>query len=125
MEVAGESLLPCFQQAIAAPRLGIERLWRDYNSFEQVWTLHKGHVTTSPSPSLSLQSVNKVVAKKLIEFQSRFYVNAKRATHEYDGVTRGLIRGAVSVPPQGTTQEAQQVGVAWHRLTHHLFTLSP
>ena len=51
------------------------------------------------------------MAKKLIEAQSKFYVNAKRAAHEYEGVTRGLIRGAVSIPSQGTVQEIQQVGV--------------
>lgn len=49
------------------------------------------------------------MSKKLIETQSRFYVNAKRASQEYEGVTRGLIRGAVSIPPQGTIQEIQQV----------------
>ena len=53
-----------------------------------------------------------MMAKKLIETQSKFYVNARRASLEYDGVTRGLIRGAVSIPSQGTVQEIQQVGLS-------------
>lgn len=38
-------ILLSFQQAIASPRLGIERLWRDYNSFEQVWLFCNSHMT--------------------------------------------------------------------------------
>ena len=50
-----------------------------------------------------------MAAKKLIESQSRLYICAKRASHEYDAITRGLVRGGTSVPPQSTLQESQQV----------------
>ena len=50
-----------------------------------------------------------MAAKKMTDAHTKVYSCAKRATHEYENVTRGLIRGATSIPPQGTIQETQQV----------------
>ncbi len=50
-----------------------------------------------------------MAAKKMTDSYGKAYSCAKRATHEYENVTRGLIRGATPVPPQGTIQELQQV----------------
>ena len=58
-----------------------------------------------------IQGVNKNTAKKLVESISRQYMNAKRASHEYEGVIRGLNRSNISVPLVGSVQELQQVGV--------------
>lgn len=52
---------------------------------------------------------NKSLSKKVLEVQSKFYTGAKRASYEYENITRGLVRGTTSVPPQGTIQETQQV----------------
>ena len=59
--------------------------------------------------SRELQMANKSLAKKVLEVQNKFYSNAKRASYEYENVTRGLVRGSTSVPPQGAVHEAQQV----------------
>lgn len=52
----------------------------------------------------------------MIDGVSKAYFSAKRSTYEYENVTRGIIRGSTSVPPQGTIQEMQQVGVL--EITH-------
>ena len=54
------------------------------------------------------------MSKKIVEVVSKHYINAKRSSHEMEGVTRGLIRGGTSVPLRGTPQEVQQVCVYVH-----------
>ena len=59
------------------------------------------------------QGVNKLAAKKIVDDQVRVYINTKRASHEYETISRGLVRGHISVPLKGTSQEVQQVIRCW------------
>ena len=72
---------------------------------------------TSPHTHLPLraQSDSKVNAKRNIDSISRQYLNAKRSAQEYDGISRGLIRGSTSVPLKGTPQESQQL-LIWKKI---------
>ena len=56
-----------------------------------------------------MQAVNSNSSKKMMDAMSKAYINAKRSSHELEGITRGLIRGGTSVPLRGTPQEVQQV----------------
>lgn len=51
------------------------------------------------------------MAKKILDMYNKLYSSAKRASYEYENITRGLTRGITAVPPQGTIQESQQVCV--------------
>ncbi|XP_073238338.1 cleavage stimulation factor subunit 3-like isoform X1 [Porites lutea] len=89
-----------FQRAVVTPMLNLEALWREYNAFEQ--------------------SVNKMLAKKLIDDKTRDYMNARRVAKEYEAMTRGLIRGNPSVPVQGSAEELKQLQIwkkyiAWEK----------
>ncbi|XP_019857540.1 PREDICTED: cleavage stimulation factor subunit 3 [Amphimedon queenslandica] len=89
-----QSMRKTFQLAVASPKVSIEQVWKDYSAFENM--------------------ANKSLAKKVLEVQNKLYSNAKRASYEYENVTRGLVRGSTSVPPQGAIQEAQQLQI-WRR----------
>jgi len=56
-----------------------------------------------------MQAVNSTNSKKMLDAMSKTYINAKRSSHELEGITRGLVRGGTSVPLRGTPQEVQQV----------------
>jgi len=43
------------------------------------------------------------------EDRGRDYMNARRVAKEYEVVTKGLNKNAVSVPPQNTSDELKQV----------------
>ena len=60
------------------------------------------------------------MSKKIVEVVSKLYINAKRSSHEMEGVTRGLIRGGTSVPLRGTPQEVQQVHTYAHMPLLHM-----
>jgi len=55
------------------------------------------------------QSINPLIAKKMVEDRSRDYMNARRVSKEYEVVTRGLNRNLPSVTPKNTPEEATQV----------------
>ncbi|XP_067035350.1 cleavage stimulation factor subunit 3-like [Acropora muricata] len=89
-----------YQRAVVTPMLNLEALWREYNSFEQ--------------------SVNKALAKKLIDDKTREYMNARRVAKEYEAITRGLVRGNPSVPINGSSDENKQLQIwkkyiAWEK----------
>ncbi|XP_046843995.1 cleavage stimulation factor subunit 3-like [Xenia sp. Carnegie-2017] len=88
------NLRKVYQRAVFTPINNLESLWRDYTSFEQ--------------------SVNKVLAKKLIDEKTREYMNARRAAKEYEAITRNITRGNPSVPPQGTPSEMKQLNL-WNK----------
>ena len=95
-----QAVRKAYQQAVIIPMMNIEQIWRDYNTFEQ--------------------GVNKNTAKKLVENMSRQYMNAKRASHEYEAIMRGLNRGNISLPLVGSSQELQQLQlwknfIAWEK----------
>lgn len=83
-----------YQRAVFTPLNNLEALWREYTAFEQ--------------------SVNKVLAKKLIDDKTREYMNARRVAKEYEAVTRNITRGNPSVPPQGTAAEVKQLQL-WNK----------
>ena len=56
-----------------------------------------------------LQSINSLIAKKLIDDRSREYMSARRVAKEYEVATRGLDKNNPSVPPQNTFTEVKQV----------------
>mgnify|MGYP001792122428 FL=1 len=58
---------------------------------------------------MSLQSINPIIAKKMIEERSKDYSNAKRVSREFDIQTKGINRSYPSVPPQNTPDELKQV----------------
>lgn len=78
-----------YQRGIVNPMINIETLWKDYVAYEQ--------------------SINPIIAEKMIMDRSRDYMNARRVAKEYEAVTRGLNKNAPSVPPQGTQDEVKQV----------------
>lgn len=55
------------------------------------------------------QSINSLIAKKMIDDRSREYMAARRISKEYEVLTRGLDKNAPSVPPQNTYNEMKQV----------------
>jgi cleavage stimulation factor subunit 3 len=83
------SIRKAYHQVVMTPLMNIEQMWRDYCNFEQM--------------------SSKAAAKRNIDAVSRAYVHSKRASAELETCTRGLIRGATSVPLLGTVQEIQQV----------------
>ncbi|WAR09068.1 CSTF3-like protein [Mya arenaria] len=78
-----------FQRGVINPMINIEQLWKDYGHYEN--------------------SINPLIAKKMIEDRSRDYMNARRVSKEYEVVTRGLNRNLPSVLPKNTPEEATQV----------------
>ena len=58
---------------------------------------------------LWLQSINPAIAKKVQDDRGRDYMNARRVAKEYEVITKGLNKNAVSVPPQNTPDEVKQV----------------
>ncbi|XP_013416686.1 cleavage stimulation factor subunit 3 isoform X2 [Lingula anatina] len=86
-----------YQRGCVNPMVNIEQLWKDYCAYEN--------------------SINPLIAKKMTEDRGRDYMNARRVAKEYELVTKGLNRNAVSVPPQNTPDEAKQVE-HWKKYIH-------
>ncbi|GAB6030297.1 Cleavage stimulation factor subunit 3 [Chamberlinius hualienensis] len=78
-----------YQRGCLNPMINIEQLWKDYVAYEQ--------------------SINPILAEKMVNERSRDYMNARRVAKEYETVTRGLNRNAPSVPPLNTPDESKQV----------------
>ncbi|XP_028414196.1 cleavage stimulation factor subunit 3-like isoform X2 [Dendronephthya gigantea] len=88
------TLRKVYQRAVFTPINNLEALWREYTAFEQ--------------------NVNKVLAKKLVDEKTRDYMNARRTAKEYEAITRNIVRGNPSVPPQGTAAELKQLQL-WNK----------
>lgn len=71
--------------------INIELLWKEYLAFEQ--------------------SINIMIADKMMIERSRDYMNARRVTKEYEVVIRGLNKNFPSVPPTGGMDEMKQVSI--------------
>uniref|UniRef100_A0A0B7AJR0 Suppressor of forked domain-containing protein n=2 Tax=Arion vulgaris TaxID=1028688 RepID=A0A0B7AJR0_9EUPU len=89
-----------YQRGVTNPMINIELLWKDYTSYEN--------------------SINSLIAKKMIDDRSREYVSARRVAKEYEVATRGLDKNAPAVPPQNTYKEMKQVElwkkyIAWEK----------
>jgi len=72
--------------------INIELLWKEYLAFEQ--------------------SINIMIADKMMIERSRDYMNARRVTKEYEVVIRGLNKNLPSVPPTGGIDEMKQVNIS-------------
>jgi len=89
-----------YQRGVTNPMMNIELLWKDYTTYEN--------------------SINNLIAKKMIDDRSREYMSARRVAKEYEVVTRGLDKNAPSVPPFNTFNELKQVElwkkyIAWEK----------
>jgi len=80
-----------YQRGVVNPMINIELLWKEYLAFEQ--------------------SINIMIADKMMIERSRDYMNARRVTKEYEVVIRGLNKNYPSVPPTGGLDEMKQVSV--------------
>lgn len=74
--------------------INIELLWKEYLAFEQ--------------------SINIMIADKMMIERSRDYMNARRVTKEYEVVIRGLNKNFPSVPPTGGMDEMKQVSIRFY-----------
>eukprot|EP00795_Rhopilema_esculentum_P005315 gene5315-484_t len=88
------SIRKVYTRAVVTPMSSMEALWRDYNAFEQ--------------------GVNKQLAEKLIHDKTRDHMIARKVAKAYEEVTRGVVRGNPSVPPQLTSIEVKQKEL-WRR----------
>jgi len=78
-----------YQRGVVNPMLTIDQFWRDYIAYEQ--------------------SINPMIAEKMINDRSRDYMNARRVAKEYEAATRGLNRNASSLPPSSRLEDLKQV----------------
>lgn len=69
--------------------MNIESIWKDYLSYEQ--------------------SINPIIAEKMLIERSRDYMNARRVSKELEAIVRGLSKNYPSVPPTGSPEEVRQV----------------
>lgn len=74
--------------------INIELLWKEYLAFEQ--------------------SINTMIADKMMIERSRDYMNARRVAKEYEVIIRGLNKNYPSVPPTGCSDEMKQVSVGFY-----------
>lgn len=78
-----------YQRGVINPMLNIEQFWKEYVAYEQ--------------------SINQVIAEKMISDRSRDYMAARRVAKEYEAHTKGLNRNAPALPPTGRPDERRQV----------------
>jgi len=77
-----------YSRAVHTPIHSIEALWKEYAHFEN--------------------SINKMLAEKLIHEKTREYQNAKRAVREIESILVGFNRSIPATPPTGSQFEASQ-----------------
>ena len=78
-----------YQRGVVNPMLNIENFWKDYIAYEQ--------------------SINPMIADKMISDRSRDYMNARRVTKEYEAITKGLNRNFPATPPNNRSEDQRQV----------------
>ncbi|XP_026682630.1 protein suppressor of forked [Diaphorina citri] len=76
------------QRGVVNPMQNIELLWKDYIAYEQ--------------------SINPIIAEKIILERSREYMNARRVAKEFEVNTRGLNKNLPCIPPTGHAEEIKQ-----------------
>ncbi|KAL3093072.1 hypothetical protein niasHT_022522 [Heterodera trifolii] len=77
-----------YRRGLSTPMANIEQLWNDYCAFER--------------------GINSTLAEKMIAEANKDYQTARKMTKQYEQVTRGINRQAVSVPPRGLSAEMKQ-----------------
>jgi len=78
-----------YQRGVVNPMLNIENFWKDYIAYEQ--------------------SINSMIADKMISDRSRDYMNARRVTKEYEAITKGLNRNFPATAPNNRSEDLRQV----------------
>ena len=78
-----------YQRGVVNPMLNIENFWKDYIAYEQ--------------------SINSMIADKMIQDRSRDYMNARRVTKEYEATTKGLNRNFPATAPNARAEDQRQV----------------
>ena len=78
-----------FHKAIVSPIKDLDTLWKDYCQFET--------------------SVNQVLAKKMQEDKVKEYQNARRVAKEYEVITKGINKNALSVRPRNNAEDNRQL----------------
>lgn len=78
-----------YQRGVVNPMLNIENFWKDYIAYEQ--------------------SINPMIADKMISDRSRDYMNARRVTKEYEAITKGLNRNFPAFAPNNRQEDLRQV----------------
>jgi len=89
-----------YSRAVHTPIYNIEVLWKEYSQFEQ--------------------SVNRMLAEKLIHEKTREYQNARRAVKDCETVTHGFNRSLPAIPPTSVAFEMTQKDlwrkyIAWEK----------
>lgn len=83
-----------YQEGIMNPMFHIDSLWKEYINYEQ--------------------SINPIIAEKMVQDRSRDHMNARRVAKEWEVTIRGLVRSWPAVPPSFTLEENRQVEI-WRR----------
>ncbi|XP_039254764.1 cleavage stimulation factor subunit 3-like isoform X1 [Styela clava] len=84
-----------YQRGCINPMLNIEQLWREYNAYEQ--------------------SINPIIAKKMVDDRTREYINARRVSKELEAMTRGLQRNNPATPPNPANPEEMKQVALWKK----------
>lgn len=84
-----------YQRGCVNPMLNIEQLWREYNAYEQ--------------------SINPIIAKKMIDDRTRDYINARRVSKELEAMTRGLQRNNPAIPPNPANPDEMKQVSLWKK----------
>lgn len=83
-----------YQEGVMNPMFHIDTLWKEYINYEQ--------------------SINPIIAEKMVQDRSRDHMNARRVAKEWEVTIRGLNRSWPAIPPSFSSEELRQVEV-WRR----------
>ena len=83
-----------YQEGVLNPMFHIDTLWKEYISFEQ--------------------SINPIIAEKMVQDRSRDHMNARRVAKEWEITIRGLNRAWPAAPPAFSSEESRQLEI-WRR----------
>lgn len=83
-----------YQEGVLNPMFHIDTLWKEYIAFEQ--------------------SINTIIAEKMVQDRSRDHMNARRVAKEWEVTIRGLNRSWPATPPSFSSDESRQLDI-WRR----------
>lgn len=83
-----------YQEGVMNPMFHIDTLWKEYINYEQ--------------------SINPMIAEKMVQDRSRDHMNARRVAKEWEVNIRGLNRSWSAVPPSFSSEEVRQVEI-WRK----------
>jgi len=83
-----------YQEGVMNPMFHIDTLWKEYINYEQ--------------------SINPIIAEKMVQDRSRDHMNARRVAKEWEITIRGLNRSWPAIPPSFSPEEQRQIEI-WQR----------